>query len=44
MARKPKTQIPAAPQSDIAFAQLLLITMQIYGSNKHHSRGARKAH
>ncbi len=42
MARKPQTRpasrpASASPQSDVAFAQLLLVTMQIYGSCKAYS-------
>lgn len=32
---------PASPQSDVAFAQLLLVTMQIYGNCKSYGRGTR---
>jgi hypothetical protein len=39
MARKlqkqPKPQPASKSQSDVAFAQLLLVTMQIYGSRRH---------
>lgn len=49
MARKsekhPTPQLaPASPQSDVAFAQLLLVTMQIYGNCKPYGRGTRQAH
>jgi len=49
MARKsqkhPAPQLaPASPQSDVAFAQLLLVTMQIYGNCKPYGRGTRQAH
>jgi hypothetical protein len=46
MARKLQTR-PASrptsvsPQSDVAFAQLLLVTMQIYGNCKPYNRGTR---
>ena len=41
MARKlekqPKAQAASKSQSDVVFAQLLLVTMQIYGSRPHKS-------
>ena len=46
MARKSQTRpasTTASTQSDVAFAQLMLVTMQIYGNRKHCSQGARKA-
>jgi phage portal protein BeeE len=50
MARKLQARIrarlvtrPAPLQTDVAFAQLLIVTMQIYGNGKPRNGGGRNA-